>query len=136
MSGRFVDDHWTVWPIIVQGDVLQISHGGLSAWRNSTISGRARRRTELTARIREIQAVQEQGVDDALRVHRKLIAQVWQYHREAVAEDMKRAGIGAKGVQKSASAPRTRKIVIRWPRTERIATSPPLLNDGNSPVRE
>ncbi len=100
MRYQFVEDHRTVWPIVVQCDVLQVSRGGFYAWRKRTISGRARRRVELTERIREIHAVKHQDAYGAVRVHRELAAQGHACNRKTVAECMKQAGIRAKTARK------------------------------------
>ena len=77
MRYRFIEDHRDVWPIVVQCDVLQVSRGGFYAWRKRSLSGRARRRADLTERIREIHAVKYQDAYGAVRVHRELAAQGW-----------------------------------------------------------
>lgn len=100
MRYRFIEEHRTLWPIVVQCDVLQVSRGGFYAWRNRTISGRARRRTELIERIREIHAVKYQDAYGAVRVHRELVAQGHACNRKTVARCMKQAGIRAKTVKK------------------------------------
>ena len=100
MRYQFVEDHRTVWPIVVQCDVLQVSRGGFYAWRNRTTGGRARRRAELTERIREIHAVKYQDAYGAVRVHRELVAQGQDCNRKTVAKCMKQAGIRAKTARK------------------------------------
>lgn len=100
MRYRFIEDHRTVWPIVIQCDVLQVSRGGFYAWKNRTISGRARRRAELIEIIREIHAVKYQDAYGALRVHRELVAQGHACNRKTVARCMKQAGIRAKTVKK------------------------------------
>jgi putative transposase len=100
MRYRFIEEHRTVWPIVVQCDVLQVSRGGFYAWKNRTISGRARRRAELIEIIREIHAVKYQDAYGAVRVHRELIAQGHACNRKTVARCMKQAGIRAKTAKK------------------------------------
>ena len=100
MRYRFIEDHRDVWPIVVQCDVLQVSRGGFYAWRKRSLSGRARRRAELTERIREIHAVKYQDAYGAARVHRELVAQGCQCNRKTVAACMKQAGIRAKTARK------------------------------------
>jgi len=100
MRYRFIEEHRTVWPIVVQCDVLQVSRGGFYAWKNRTISGRARRRAELIEIIREIHAVKYQDAYGAVRVHRELIAQGHACTRKTVARCMKQAGIRAKTAKK------------------------------------
>lgn len=84
MRYRFIEDHRTVWPIVVPCDVLHVSRGGFYAWRKRTISGRARHRAELTARIREIHAIKCQDAYGAVRVHRELVAQGHACNRKTV----------------------------------------------------
>lgn len=96
MRYRFIEEHRDVWPIVVQCDVLQVSRGGFYAWKKRTISGRARRREELTAWIRGIHAVKFHDVYGAVRVHRELVAQGHACNRKTVAKCMKQAGIRAK----------------------------------------
>lgn len=100
MRYRFIEEHRAVWPIVVQCDVLQVSRGGFYAWKNRTISGRARRRAELIEIIREIHAVKYQDAYGAVRVHRELIAQGHACNRKTVARCMKQAGIRAKTAKK------------------------------------
>lgn len=100
MRYRFIEEHRAVWPIVVQCDVLQVSRGGFYAWKNRTISGRARRRAELIEIIREIHAVKYQDAYGAVRVHRELIAQGHACNRKTVARCMKQAGILAKTAKK------------------------------------
>lgn len=100
MRYRFIEDHRLQWPIVIQCDVLQVSRGGFYAWKNRTISGRARRRAELTERIRKIHAVKYQDAYGAVRVHRELVAQGHACNRKTVARCMKQAGIRAKTVRK------------------------------------
>ena len=100
MRYRFIEDHRDVWPIVVQCDVLQVSRGGFYAWRKRSLSGRARRRAELTERIREIHAVKYQDAYGAVRVHRELAAQGHACNRKTVAKCMKQAGIRAKTARK------------------------------------
>ena len=100
MRYRFIEEHRAAWPIVVQCDVLQVSRGGFYAWKNRTISGRARRRAELIEIIREIHAVKYQDAYGAVRVHRELIAQGHACNRKTVARCMKQAGILAKTAKK------------------------------------
>jgi transposase InsO family protein len=100
MRYRFIDDHRTLWPIAVQCDVLEVSRSGYYAWRKRPASGRARRRDELTDRIRAVHAMQHQDVYGAPRIQRELVAQGHPCDRKTVARCMKAAGIQAKTVKK------------------------------------
>ena len=100
MRYRFIDDHRGVWPIGVQCDVLEVARSGYYAWRNRPPSAQARRRAELTDRIREIHARKDHDVYGAPRAHRELIAQGHACNRKTVARCMKQAGIQAKTVKK------------------------------------
>lgn len=100
MRYRFIDDHRTLWPIAVQCDVLVVSRSGYYAWRKRPASGRARRRDELTDRIRAVHAMQHQDVYGAPRIQRELVAQGHPCDRKTVARCMKAAGIQAKTVKK------------------------------------
>lgn len=100
MRYQFVEDHRTVWPIVVQCDVLQVSRGGFYAWKKRVSGGRAQRREKLIEIIREIHAVKHQDAYGAVRVHRELVAQGQRCNRKTVARCMKQAGIRSKTVKK------------------------------------
>ena len=100
MRYQFVEDHRTVWPIGVQCDVLEVARSGYYAWRKRPLSDRARRREELTDRIRAVHAVQHQDAYGAPRIQKELVAQGHPCNRKTVAKCMKQAGIQAKTVKK------------------------------------
>lgn len=96
MRYRFVHEHRAVWPIGVQCRVLEVSRSGYYAWLTRPESRSARRRDELTARIREIHARPHHGNYGAPRVHRELLAQGCVCNRKTVEKLMCRAGIRAR----------------------------------------
>jgi transposase InsO family protein len=100
MRFRFIEGHRSHWPISVQCVVLDVTRSGYYAWRKRPPSQRARRRTELTARIRAIHAVKNQDVYGSPRVHRELLAQGEPCNRKTVAECMQAAGIHARTSKK------------------------------------
>ncbi len=100
MRYRFIRQHHTVWPVTVQCDVLDVSRSSYYAWRKRLPSAQARRREELTARIRSIHAVKHQDAYGAPRVQRELEKQGYACNRKTVAKCMKAAGIQAKTVKK------------------------------------
>jgi transposase InsO family protein len=96
MRYRFVHEHRTVWPIGVQCRVLEVSRSGYYAWARRPESRSARRRGELTARIREIHARPHHDNYGAPRVHRELLAQGCVCNRKTVEKLMCRAGLRAR----------------------------------------
>ena len=100
MRYRFVEDHRTVWPVSIQCDVLEVARSGYYAWRKRPLSDRARRREELTDRIRAVHAVKHQDAYGAPRIQRELLAQGHPCNRKTIAKCMKQAGIQAKTVKK------------------------------------
>lgn len=96
MRYRFIDEHRTVWPIGVQCRVLAVSRSGYYAWRARPESHAARRRVELTDRIREIHARKHHANYGAPRIHRELVAQGYACNRKTVEKLMCRAGIRAR----------------------------------------
>ena len=100
MRYQFVEDHRTVWPVSIQCDVLEVARSGYYAWRKRPLSDRARRREELTDRIRAVHAVKHQDAYGAPRIQQELVAQGHPCNRKTVAKCMKQAGIQAKTVKK------------------------------------
>jgi transposase InsO family protein len=100
MRYRFVEDHRTVWPVSIQCDVLEVARSGYYAWRKRPLGDRARRREELTDRIRAVHAVKHQDAYGAPRIQKELVAQGHPCNRKTVAKCMKQAGIQAKTVKK------------------------------------
>jgi len=96
MRYSFIDEHRTVWPIGVQCRVLEVSRSGYYAWRARPESRTARRRAELTDRIREIHARPHHANYGAPRIHRELVAQGYACNRKTVEKLMCRAGIRAR----------------------------------------
>jgi transposase InsO family protein len=92
----FIDEHRTTWPIGVQCRVLEVSRSGYYAWRARPESRTARRRIELTDRIREIHGRKHHANYGAPRIHRELVAQGHACNRKTVEKLMCRAGIRAK----------------------------------------
>lgn len=96
MRYRFIDQHRTVWPIEVQCRVLEVSRSGYYAWHRRPASHAAKRRAELTARIRAIHQRPHHANYGAPRVHRELLAQGYACNRKTVEKLMCRAGIRAR----------------------------------------
>jgi putative transposase len=96
MRYRFIEDHRDVWPIAVQCAVLEVTRSGYYAWRKRPQSAQARRRAELTERIRAIHGEKHQDVYGAPRIHQELRAQGHACNRKTVAKCMQAAGIRAK----------------------------------------
>jgi putative transposase len=96
MRYRFVHEHRTRWPIGVQCRVLEVSRSGYYAWLGRPESRAARRRGELTDRIREIHGRPHHGNCGAPRIHRELLAQGCVCNRKTVEKLMCRAGIRAR----------------------------------------
>lgn len=99
MRYRFIDKHRGVWPISVQCAVLEVTRSGYYAWRKRPPSAQARRRAELTDRIRAIHEQPHQDVYGAPRMHQELRAQGQACNRKTVAKCMQAAGIRAKTVK-------------------------------------
>lgn len=55
MNCVFIDDHRTLWPVANQCDVLDVARSDYYAWLARSPSATARRRDELTERIRTAQ---------------------------------------------------------------------------------
>lgn len=96
MRYRFIEEHRTVWPIGVQCHVLEVSRSGYYAWLGRPESRAARRRAELTDRIREIHRQKHHANYGAPRIHRELVAQGCVCNRKTVEKLMCRAGIRAR----------------------------------------
>lgn len=96
MRYRFVHEHRTVWPIGVQCRVLEVSRSGYYAWLGRPASRAARRRVELTERIRAIHERRHFANYGAPRIHRELLAQGCRCNRKTVEKLMCRAGIRAR----------------------------------------
>jgi len=96
MRYRFVREHRQVWPIEVQCRVLEVSRSGYYAWLGRPESRTARRRVELTDRIREIHRRPHHNNYGAPRVHRELLAQGCVCNRKTVEKLMCQAGIHAR----------------------------------------
>jgi transposase InsO family protein len=93
---RFIDEHRTTWPIEVQCRVLEVSRSGYYAWRRRPESRAAKRRVELTDRIRAIHERPHHANYGAPRIHRELVAQGYACNRKTVEKLMCRAGIRAR----------------------------------------
>jgi len=96
MRYRFIDEHRTVWPIEVQCRVLEVSRSGYYAWQRRPQSRAAKRRGELTERIRAIHQRPYHANYGAPRIHRELLAQGYACNRKTVEKLMCRAGIRAR----------------------------------------
>jgi putative transposase len=96
MRYHFIHEHRTVWPIGVQCRVLEVSRSGYYAWQARPDSRAARRRAELTGRIREIHRRPHHANYGAPRIHRELLAQGYACNRKTVEKLMCRAGIRAR----------------------------------------
>jgi transposase InsO family protein len=96
MRYRFIDQHRAVWPIEVQCRVLEVSRSGYYAWRTRPESPAAKRRAELTDRIRQIHKRPHHANYGAPRIHRELLAQGHPCNRKTVERLMCRASIRAR----------------------------------------
>jgi putative transposase len=96
MRYRFIHEHRGVWPVPIQCRVLEVSRSGYYAWRSRPVSQTARRRAELTERIRQIHQRPHHANYGAPRVHRELLAQGCRCNRKTVEKLMCQAGIRAK----------------------------------------
>jgi putative transposase len=92
----FIHEHRTVWPIGVQCGVLEVSRSGYYAWQARPESRSARRRAELTDRIRAIHRRPHHANYGAPRIHRELVAQGYACNRKTVEKLMCGAGIRAR----------------------------------------
>lgn len=99
MRYRFIEEHRSTWPIVVQCDVLQVTRSGYYAWRKQPLSASAQRREELTAQIREVHAASHCNYGSP-RVHKQLQAEGHGCNRKTVAKCMQQAGIQAKSQKK------------------------------------
>lgn len=96
MRYRFVHAHRREWPIGLQCHVLEVSRSGYYAWKNRPTSPAARRRAELTERIRQIHQRPHHANYGSPRVHRELAAQGYPCNRKTVEKLMCQAGIRAR----------------------------------------
>ncbi len=100
MRCQFIEAHRTVWPVQILCRTLQVSRSGYYAWRKRPASESARRRDELTARIRALHQQKHHDSYGAPRIHQELIAKGCPCNRKTVAKLMKQAGIRACTVKK------------------------------------
>ena len=95
MRSAFIEDHRTVWPIVIQCRLLVVSRSGYYQWRRRPVSERAKRRESLTAAVRKIHVGHRQS-DGSPRVPRELRAQGEAVNEKTVAKVLREAGIRAK----------------------------------------
>jgi putative transposase len=96
MRYRFIEEHRIVWPIGVQCRVLEVSRSGYYAWRDRPQSAAAKRRAELTDRIRDVHQRPHHANYGAPRIHRELLDQGHACNRKTVEKLMCQAGIRAR----------------------------------------
>ena len=99
MRYAFIEDHRTVWPIVIQCRLLVVSRSGYYQWRRRPVSERAKRRESLTAAVRKIHVGHRQSYGSP-RVHRELRAQGEAVNEKTVAKVMREAGIRANSDRK------------------------------------
>ena len=99
MKYAFLQEHLTAYPVKVCCRVLGVSRAGYYAWRDRPVSPRARRREELTGKIRRVHE-ENRRVYGSPRVHRVLQAQGEQVCENTVARVMQTQQIRAQSKQK------------------------------------
>lgn len=95
MRCEFIESHRKLWPVRILCRLLEVSPSGYYAWRNRPPSASARRREELTNRIRDLHQQKHHHSYGSPRIHQELVAQGCPCNRKTVAKLMKQAGIQA-----------------------------------------
>ncbi len=99
MRYAFIERHRTVWPIVIQCDVLRVSRSGFYSWRKRPPSATATRRAALTQEVREVHRISRETYG-AVRVHQALGQRGTKCDRKTVAKVMREAGIRSKTSRK------------------------------------
>ena len=99
MRYAFMERHRTVWPIVIQCEVLRVSRSGFYSWRKRPPSATATRRAALTQEVREVHRLSRETYG-AVRVHQALEQRGTQSDRKTVAKVMREAGIRSKTSRK------------------------------------
>ncbi len=99
MRYGFIERHRTAWPIMIQCEVLAVSHSGYYEWRKRPPSVTATRRAALTEEVRDVHRQSRESYG-AIRVQRKLVQQGTPCNRKTVAKVMRAAGIRSKSSRK------------------------------------
>ena len=92
MRDAFIERHRTVWPILIQCAVLNVSRSGFYSWRQRPPSATATKRAALIQEVREVQRLSREN-SGAVRVHRALAKRGTRCDRKTVAKVMREAGI-------------------------------------------
>ncbi len=95
MRYAFIERHRTVWPIVIQCDVLWVSRSGFYSWRKRLPSATATKRAALTQEVREVHRLSRETYG-AVRVHQALDQRGTKCDRKTVAKVMREAGIRSK----------------------------------------
>ena len=95
MRYAFIERHRTVWPIVIQCEVLRVSRSGFYSWRKRPPSATATRRAALTQEVREVHRLSRENYG-AVRVHQALGQRGTKCDRKTVAKVMREAGIRSK----------------------------------------
>ena len=95
MRSAFIEDHRTVWPIVIPCRLLVVSRSGYYQWRRRPVSERAKRRESLTAAVRKIHVGHRQS-DGSPCVPQELRAQGEAVNEKTVAKVLREAGLRAK----------------------------------------
>ena len=99
MRYAFIERHRTVWPILIQCEVLRVSRSGFYSWRKRPPSATATRRAALTQEVREVHRLSRENYG-AVRVHQALGQRGTKCDRKTVAKVMREAGIHSKTSRK------------------------------------
>jgi putative transposase len=99
MRYAFIERHRTVWPIVIQCEVLRVSRSGFYSWRKRPPSVTATRRAALTREVREVHRISREAYG-AVRVHQALGQHGTKCDRKTVAKVMREAGIRSKTSRK------------------------------------
>ncbi|MCX7420857.1 MAG: IS3 family transposase [Planctomycetia bacterium] len=99
MRYAFIERHRTVWPIVIQCEVLRVSRSGFYSWRKRPPSATATRRAALTQEVREVHRISRETYG-AARVHQALGQRGTKCDRKTVAKVMREAGIRSKTSRK------------------------------------
>ena len=99
MRYAFIERHGTVWPIVIQCAVLNVSRSGFYSWRKRPPSVTATRRAALTQEVREVHRISRENYG-AVRVHQALGQRGTKCDRKTVAKVMHEAGIRSKTSRK------------------------------------
>lgn len=99
MRYAFIERHRTVWPIVIQCEVLRVSRSGFYSWRKRPPSVTATRRAALTQEVREVHRLSRETYG-AVRVHQALGQRGTKCDLKTVTKVMREAGIRSKTSRK------------------------------------